>query len=80
MTDITRRMNNSAYSIYKTLSGESFWTGCTDRMRWIAARYYAGVETIDDLRARTQIRPIMREVIFVPELTIGEAETIVRMR
>jgi len=70
----------TAYSIYKTLSDEPYWSACTDRMRWIAARYYAGIETINDLRARTQNRPVSLFCILEPELTIGEAETIVRMR
>jgi len=35
----------TAYQIYRDLSAEKFWAAKSCAVRWIAARYYANIET-----------------------------------
>jgi hypothetical protein len=44
----------TAYELFRTLSGEQWWSSQSRAMRWIAARYYAGVESIEDLFERAK--------------------------
>jgi hypothetical protein len=52
-----------AYAIFRSLSCEKSWWGTQSRkVRWLAARYYAGVDTVDELLEL--LNPILvREVI-----------------
>lgn len=50
------------------------------RMCVIAARYYLDVETHADLEAHTEPRPIFREHVQQPLLTIKEANDIIGAR
>ena len=43
----------TAGEIYRELSKFGFWAAQSRKMRWIAARYYAGVESLDELTATT---------------------------
>ena len=67
----------NAHTIFKELSKESFWAGYSDKVRWCAARYYAGVEGVDDLQARGRV---VCEWQRVPVLTEAEIRMIIQLR
>lgn len=69
-----------AGQLFRELSRESWWASQSVKMRWIAARYYAGVESLLDLRARTKRRPVFRDHFQPPELTEAEARAIIQLR
>ena len=72
--------------IFRALSQESFWAGCSVKMRLLASRYYAGVDSLNDLRACAQRRPVMtsrytgEDFTLPPQLTTEEVATIIRLR
>ena len=69
-----------AYHIYKELSKESWWSKQSRAMRWIAARYYAGVESVDELAQRAEIQFVSPLVVLKATLTATEVETIISLR
>jgi len=69
-----------ASEIYRSLSQESFWASKTDRVRWWASRYYAGVETLEQLRNATKPRPVYGDFVLCPELSEEAVQEIVRLR
>lgn len=72
--------------IFRALSSEPFWAGCSVKMRILASRYYAGVDSLADLRSCAERRPVMtdrytgEDMTLRPELTVEEVETIIRLR
>ena len=49
-------------------------------VRWIAARYYAGVESLEQLRDHAKSRPVTDNHIMPPELSEDEVQEIVSLR
>jgi hypothetical protein len=62
------------------LRKEPFWAGCSDRMVWLACRYYAGIDSLDDLRRCARRVPISGDFTLAPTLTVEQVETIIRLR
>lgn len=70
-----------ANDIYRNLTSEpSFWAKQTNRVRWYAARYYAGIDTIDQLLAAAQPTPISPSLVLPPALTEDIVREIIRSR
>lgn len=60
----------TAYEIFKCLSlGYGQWAAESRRVRWAAARYYAGVDSLDDLRAMATRRPFRGDQLDWPILS-----------
>lgn len=70
----------TANALYRNLSTEPWWATQRKIVRWVAARYYAGVETADQLLLRTQPRPVTGDFFMPPELTEAEVAEIIRLR
>jgi hypothetical protein len=71
----------SAFETFRALRTEkSFWVKQTDRMVWLAARYYAGVDSLDDLERLAQPMPVSGNFCIDPVLTYGQVRTIVSLR
>ena len=69
-----------AYAIYTELSKERFWTTRSGRARWLAARYYSGADTLDDLQRQGRDIPISRNFSLAPMLSAEEVAEIIRLR
>jgi hypothetical protein len=69
-----------ASEIYRALSQELHWAAKTDRVRWLASRYYAGVDTLIQLRDSAKPRPVSRDFILCPELSEEAVQEIIRLR
>jgi len=69
-----------ARNIYRNLSNEPYWAKKSDRMRWWASRYYAGIESLEQLYAAAKPRPVADSFVMAPELTEEEVREIIRLR
>ena len=69
-----------AHEIYRALSSEPSWSQKSSMVRWIAARYYAGVESLEQLRDHAKSRPVTDNHIMPPELSEDEVQEIVSLR
>ena len=74
----------SAYELYRTLSGEKWWASQSRAMRWIAARFYAGVESLDELHDRAKphiVNTYYRGDHYTkPELSQSQVDEIIMLR
>jgi hypothetical protein len=72
------------YDLYRVLSVEQWWMNQSRAMRWIAARFYCGVESLEDLRSRAKphiYRSRFGEDCFVkPELSEVQVDEIILLR
>ena len=69
----------SAYTIYRELSKVGHWAQLTRKVRWLAARYYAGVETYDELVSHAHAQAFDNR--FLPPLLSGsEVRMIIDLR
>ena len=66
--------------IVTALRMQEFWAGCSKKMVWLAARYYAGVDSLADLRRCAERVPISRDFTLDPVLTREEVATIIMLR
>ncbi len=69
-----------ASDLYRNLSKERWWASQRKIMRWAAARYYAGVDTLEQLWDSTKPRPVCGLYELAPELTEEEVREIIRLR
>lgn len=69
-----------AYDIYLTLTSEPFWASLSRRVRWAASRYYAGVDSLNQLRALASRQPYDDERCLPPTLSEEQVALIVRLR
>ena len=75
-----------AAQLFRELSRESWWASQPRKMRWIAARYYAGVESFEELKARGESRPVLDQTprhgdYWQPaELSADQIQQIIRLR
>ena len=75
----------SAYEIFKNLSQFGWWAQQSPKMRWVAARYYAGVISIEELKDM-DIHRVCKEYwdgrVFMlpPILTTEQVDTIIYLR
>lgn len=69
-----------ARDIYKSLSSERYWSQKSERVRWWASRYYAGIETLEQLYAAAKPRPVTGSFVMNPELTEEEVREIISLR
>jgi hypothetical protein len=67
-----------AYDIYCNLSSEEWWSKQSRKVRWLAARYYAGVESLDELIGHT--RKCESGWVRNPLLIVDEMRLIVSLR
>ena len=75
----------TAHEIYRHLSATGWWSDQPRSMRWAAARYYAGVESRDELFLRATHKPTgvggsFGEVLIRPDITPEQAEEIIMLR
>ncbi len=74
----------TVYGLYRVLSAEQWWANQSRTMRWIAARFYCGVESLEDLRSRAKphiYRSRFGEDYFVkPELSEAQVSEIILLR
>jgi len=74
----------SAYELYQTLSGEKWWASQSRAMRWIAARFYAGVESLDELLDRAKPHMVSthygQDYCSKPELSQSQVDEIIMLR
>ena len=70
-----------AAEIYRSLSTEpSFWAAQPNKVRWLASRYYAGVDSVTQLWAATKPIPVSRDFNLNPVLTEDVVREIIRLR
>ena len=75
----------SAHALFRSLMGEPGWAAQGRKVCWLAARYYAGVDSRSDLMELTVHQPCLEtaygDVIWQkPILTVETVQEIVRMR
>ena len=74
----------SAGEIYRSLSSESYWATKSRSVRWLAARYYAGVDRLEQLKAACVPSVACTrhgyDVFVGAALTAAEVEEIIRLR
>ena len=77
----------TAYELFKALRTEkSFWSKQTDKMVWLACRYYSGADSREDLERLGQPMPVMADKwtggdrTIPPALTYGQVVEIIRSR
>lgn len=70
----------TAARLYRELSAEPSWAAKSRAVRWIAARYYAHVETACEVLDRAHPRPVSGAFEMPPEITEAEAREIIRFR
>jgi hypothetical protein len=71
----------TAYEIFKTLSQVGGWAEETPRVRWLAARYYANVESLEQLRKHAEPVIIRDEFRTCPPLlTAAQVRMIIMLR
>lgn len=76
--------------IFKSLSSTPWWSECSRFMRMAAARYYAGVDSVEDLRNFTTPSPVCsnrdmwgdpaEDFCLPPPLTPSQVDEIIRLR
>lgn len=71
-----KRAGLTANSIFRSLSTTPGWATCSRKVRWLAARYYAGVDSVDELRRCAEKGP----GDYRPLLTVDEVATIILWR
>ena len=69
-----------ANDIYRNLSTEPWWAAQTQAVRWLASRYYAGVDSVTELWALTKPIPISRDYTLKPVLDEVIVREIIRSR
>jgi hypothetical protein len=74
-----------ANEIYRSLSSEPHWATKSKSVRWLASRYYAGVDTLEQLWNTTKPRPVSwskynGDFVMPPELTESDVREIVQLR
>jgi len=69
-----------AMEIYRELSKEVSWAQKPRKVRMAAARYYAGVDSVEDLQAWAEPQVIREGVMLPPVLSKDEVREIIRWR
>lgn len=69
-----------ASDLYRNLSNEPWWAAQRKIMRWLASRYYAGVDSLEQLLACAETRPVHKDHRLAPELSREEVAEIIRWR
>jgi len=69
-----------AHQIYNQLSQDEWWSCQSPKMRWLAARYYGGVESKEQLFSHGEPQPIHRGHYHPPMLTADEIEVILALK
>jgi hypothetical protein len=74
----------SAYRLFSVLMSEEWWAAQGRKVCWLAARYYVGIDSFNDLMALTDHQPCLerhgRETLQKPMLSIEQVRDIVRLR
>lgn len=69
-----------AGEIYRELMNCPGWSTKRSALRWLAARYYAGVDSLEQLRAMTRPIPCHGYHSLLPILTESEVSEIIALR
>ena len=70
----------TARDIFTSLSGCDGWREESKKVRWAASRYYAGVDSADELYRLTERVPVTRNFTLDPPLTVEQVRMIIRLR
>ena len=73
-------MRMTAREIYASLSGCNGWREQSRKVRWCASRYYAGVDSADELYRLCQRMPVSGEGTLPGLLTVADVKEIIRLR
>jgi len=68
----------NAYQYFKHLSMVPGWAAQTRKVRWLAARYYAGVDTLDQLLEMAEPQFVGRGHWRQPILTETQVDCIIQ--
>jgi hypothetical protein len=72
------RRGMSAYAIYRELSKVGSWSEESDKVRWLAARYYSGADSLETLE--TFSLDYVEGQWVRPLLTLEQVNTIIQLR
>lgn len=68
-----------ANTLYNELSKVAHWAAQSRKVRWLAARYYAGVESLAELRSHSTPQPF-GDYTLPALLTPAQVEMIIQLR
>ena len=69
-----------AFDIYRQLCCEQWWASQRQAVRWVASRYYSGVESVYELKDRAVRSLCLDNRTLAPVLTQEEVADIIRLR
>lgn len=70
----------TAYTIYRELSTTVWWAGQPRKVRWLAARFYSGADSLAVLRSHAEAQPVFRANYLRPLLTEEQVRDIIELR
>lgn len=66
--------------LYRSLSSEEWWSSQPEKVRVLAARYYTGIDSYDQLVALSKPAPVFHEQMSKPVLTDEQVDMIRMLR